>query len=68
MKHGTFYTIGNMLVTLIVQGGEFPRIFSNSVCQYIEAGFDGCTPTIVKVPDKNVRLSFQGMYTHVHVR
>ena len=57
LKRETFRTVGNMLATLIVQGGEFPRIFSNSVCQYIEADFDGCRPTIEEVPAKNVRDS-----------
>ncbi len=55
LQRGTFYTIGVMLATLIVQGGELPHIFSNYVCQYIEAGFDGCRPAIEEVPEKNVR-------------
>ncbi|XP_046841133.1 uncharacterized protein LOC124435235 [Xenia sp. Carnegie-2017] len=46
-----------MLATLVVQGGELPRIFSKSVCQYIEAGFGSCTPDIDELPDKNIRDS-----------
>ena len=46
-----------MLATLLVQGGELPRIFSDSMCQYIEAGFDGCKPVIEEVVDKNIRDS-----------
>ena len=66
LQRGTFYTIGNMLATLIVQGGELPRIFSNYVCQYIEAGFDGCKPTIEEVPDKTIRHSLSKVAVFMH--
>lgn len=57
LNQGTFLAVGHMLATLVVQGGELPRIFSKSVCQYIEAGFGSCTPDIDELPDKNIRDS-----------
>ena len=42
---------------MVVQGGEIPRLFSDSICQYIQSGFDNSFPTIDEVPDKNVRDS-----------
>ena len=46
-----------MLATMIVQGGELPRIFSPSLCQYIQSGFDNAFPEIDEVPDVIVRTS-----------
>ena len=42
---------------MIVQGRESPRIFSPSLCQYIQGGFDNAFPGIDKVPDVIVRTS-----------
>ena len=46
-----------MLATMVVQGGEIPRLLSPSICQYIQNGFENSFQTIDEVPDKNVRDS-----------
>ena len=48
-----------MLATMIVQGGELPRIFSPSLCQYIQGGIDNAFPEIDKVADIIVRKSLK---------
>ena len=40
------FTVGLMLSTIVIQVGEPPRIFSPTVCQYIDQGFEKCAPTI----------------------
>ena len=44
---------------MIVQGGELPRIFSPSLCQYIQGGFDNAFPGIDEIPDVIVRRSLK---------
>jgi hypothetical protein len=57
LQKNAFLIVGRMLATMVVQGGEFPRLFSTSICQYIQSGFDKSFPAIDEVPDKNVRDS-----------
>ncbi len=57
LQKNAFLIVGRMLATMVVQGGEIPRLFSASICQYIQCGFDNCFPTIDEVPDKTVRDS-----------
>ena len=57
LQKNAFLIVGRMLPTMVVQGGEIPQLFSTSICQYIQCGFDNCFPTIDEVPDKTVRDS-----------
>ena len=59
LKGGAFSVVGKMLATMIVQGGELPRIFSPSMCQYIQRGFDSANPGIDEVPDGNIQKSLK---------
>jgi hypothetical protein len=54
-----------MLATMIVQGGELPRIFSSSLCQYIQGGFDNTFPEVDEVPDVIVRKSLKQVSTSI---
>ena len=56
-QNETFSIVGRMMATMIVQGGELPRLFCPSMCQYIQAGFDSVSPTIDEVPDGSIRNS-----------
>ena len=47
--------MGQMLATIVVQGGERPCLFSQSVCDYICMGLDKTNPSIDEVPDFKVR-------------
>lgn len=62
-QSGAFSIVGKMLATMIVQGGELPRILSPSLCQYIQAGFNHAYPEIDEVPDANVRNSLKQVIT-----
>ena len=57
LQKNSFLIVGRILATMVVQGGEIPRLFSASICEYIQSGFDNSFPTIDEVPDKNVRDS-----------
>ncbi len=59
LQNEDFKTVGQMLATIIIQGGEHPRIFSPAICCYIEKGLDFCQPGIDEVPDPIVRESLQ---------
>lgn len=37
-QSGKFEIVGRMLATMIIQGGELPRIFSSAMCDYIQGG------------------------------
>lgn len=56
-----------MLATMVVHGGELPRLLSKSICQYIQAGFDGSMPAIDEVPDRNVRDSLNKVSNRIHL-
>ncbi|XP_028405741.1 uncharacterized protein LOC114528309 [Dendronephthya gigantea] len=59
LQSDAFSVVGRMLATMIVQGGELPRIFSPSLCQYIQGGFDNASPNIDEVPDATVQKSLK---------
>lgn len=65
MQNDDYRTIGQMLATIIVQGGEHPRIFSPAICSYIAKGFDSCKPGIEEVPDPTVRNSLKKVVKHL---
>lgn len=56
-RDNDYFTVGLMLSTIIMQGGEPPRIFSPTICQYISGGLEKYNPTIEKVPNLAVRSS-----------
>ena len=64
LQNEEYQTIGQMLATIVIQGGEHPRIFSPAICDYIAKGFDFCLPVIEDVPDPVVRDSLKkvGVY------
>ena len=59
LKGGAFSVVGQMLATMNVQGRELPHIFSPSMCQYIQCGFDSANPGIDEVPDANIQKSLK---------
>ena len=63
-KENGYFTVGLMLSTIIMQGGEPPRIFSPTVCQYISGGLEKCNPTIEEVPNLAVRSSLLKVIGH----
>ena len=63
-RENGYFTVGLMLSTIIMQGGEPPRIFSPTVCQYISGGLEKCNPTIEEVPNLAVRSSLLKVIGH----
>jgi hypothetical protein len=59
MQNEDYRTIGQMLATIIIHGGEHPRIFSPAICSYITKGLEFCQPGIEEVPDPIVRDSLK---------
>lgn len=59
LEDGDFKTIGQMLATIIIQGGEHPRIFSPAICSYIAKGLEFCQTGVEEVPDPVVRNSLK---------
>lgn len=59
LQNGVYEVVGKMLAIMIVQGGGVPRLFSNSICQYMQCGFDHAIPEIDEIPDRNVRNSLK---------
>jgi hypothetical protein len=64
MVNGLYKTLGIMLSTIIVQGGQPPSIFAPCVVRYIQAEctvsdalMDSCHP--VDVPDARIRASME---------
>lgn len=66
LQYGIFSVVGKMLATMIVQGGELPRIFSPSICQYIQGGFDNVFPEIEEVPAVIVQKSLKQVRTSIY--
>jgi len=56
-RENDYFTVGLMLSTIIIQGGEPPRIFSPTICQYISGGWEKCNPIIEEVPNLAVQSS-----------
>ncbi|CAB4012655.1 Hypothetical predicted protein [Paramuricea clavata] len=59
LQSSAFSEVGKMLAAMIVQGGELPRIFSHSLCQYIQGGIDNAFPQIDEVADIIVQKSLK---------
>ena len=59
LKGGAFSVVGKTLATMILQGGELPHIFSPSMRQYIQRGFDSANPGIDELPDENIQKSLK---------
>ena len=55
LQNHDYETVGQMLATMIVQGGERPCLFSQAVCDYLSKGLDGSKPTIDEVQDHAIR-------------
>ena len=54
-----------LMSTITMQGGEPPRIFSPTICQYISGGLmEKCNPTIEEVPNLAVRSSLLKVIGH----
>ena len=47
-----------MFATMIIQGGELPRVLSSAMCDYIQGGYDK-VPVIEEVADVTVRMSLK---------
>ena len=47
-----------MFATMIVQGGELPRVLSCAMCEYIQGAYDK-VPEIEEVAGVNVRMSLK---------
>jgi hypothetical protein len=69
LQNGDFQTLGQMLATMIIQGGQHPRIFSPSICDYIAHGLDKCKPSIEEIYDGTVRNSLKMVpyFIHAHL-
>ena len=59
LQNGDFQTLGQMIATIIIQGGSHPRVFSPSICDYIAYGLDECKPSIEEIHDGTVRNSLK---------
>lgn len=61
LENGDFKTIGQMLATIIVQGGEYPRVFSPAICNYIAKGLDihQHEIDIEEIPDPVIKKSLK---------
>ena len=46
-----------MFATMIVQGGELPRVLSSAMCEYIQGAYDKVPE--IEVADVNVRMSLK---------
>ena len=55
LQNRDYLTVGQMLATIIVQGGERPGLFTQSVCDYISMGLDASNPDTEEVPDYTIR-------------
>ena len=55
LQNHNYETVGQMLATMIVQGGERPCLFSQAVCSYLSKCLDGSKPTIDEVQDHAIR-------------
>ena len=55
LQSNDYRTVGQMLATMIVQGGERPCFLSQSVCDYICVGLDARNPEIEEIPDYTIK-------------
>ena len=55
LQNHDYLTVGQMLATMIVQGGEQPCLFTKSICDYISMGLDASNPGIEEVPGYTIR-------------
>ena len=51
LQNNDYATVGQILATVIVQGGERPCLFTQSVCDYICMGLNACNTEIEEIPD-----------------
>ena len=62
-RENDYFTVGLMLSTIIMQGGEPPRIFS-PICQDISGGLKKCNPVIEELPNLSLRSSLFKVIEH----
>ena len=55
-----------MFATMIVQGGELPRVLSSAMCEYIQGAYEK-VPEIEEVADVNVRMSLKKVLQELKV-
>jgi hypothetical protein len=62
LRDNDYFTVGVMLSTIVLQGGEPPRIFSPAICQYMACGLEKFAPSIEEIPDTAVRASLDKVF------
>lgn len=55
LQNHHYLTVGQMIATIIVQGGERPCLFTQSVCDYFCMGLEASNPGIDEIPDYTIR-------------
>ena len=65
LENHDYETVGQMLATMIVQGGKRPCLFV--VCDYLSKGLDGSKPTIDEVQDHAIRNDLKKGMVYFHV-